>query len=125
MNSNSFSFGLWEESDISNATWTNIMSFSLSSGRHMIFWSFNVTSANVVSGSPIMGTRISYSSGAESQKLEYFISGQQNAMSFFTMLNLTKTDTVNIQFFHNTGQVVNVGRRHACAIPVYNTKLNT
>lgn len=124
MNSNSFSFGLWEGQSVQNASWTNIMTFSLPAGRSMIFWSFTTDSV-VVTGSPIMGTRLTYSNGAESQKLEYFISNQENAMSFFTMLYLDKAETVNIQFFHNTGKTFYVNRRHVCVIPVYNTKLNT
>lgn len=88
----------------------------------MIMASVNV--ASVSAPNAIMGIRLLNNGGAESQKIENYISNQESGMSFFTFVNLTKsTSTAAVQFFHNTGQSIYVGRRHVCVIPVSNTDL--
>lgn len=115
-------FGMWSSTSIPTASWTTIADFTLPDGLYMIMASVNVTSVSAPNA--IMGIRLLNNGGAESQKIENYISNQESGMSFFTFVNLTKsTSTVAVQFFHNTGQSIYVGRRHVCVIPVSNTDL--
>lgn len=115
-------FGMWSATSIPTASWTTIADFTLPAGLYMIMASVNV--ASVSAPNAIMGIRLLNNGGAESQKIENYISNQESGMSFFTFVNLTKsTSTAAVQFFHNTGQSIYVGRRHVCVIPVSNTDL--
>ena len=77
----------------------------------MIMASVNV--ASVSAPNAIMGIRLLNNGGAESQKIENYISNQESGMSFFTFVNLTKsTSKEAVQFFQNNVQSIYLGSRN-------------